>query len=83
MNAGASTAKPPSERVVFGDIVDGLNAESDKLCDLAGVNSGQFQDVIFRKWRIAVVKKFAGDWIVALRSGGDLRSFCHPEHTKL
>jgi hypothetical protein len=63
--------------------VNGFDAQSNKLCDITGVNSGKFQDVIVRKRRIAVVKKLARDGVTALRTSNDSRSLRHPEHTKL
>ena len=71
------------ERVVLGNFVNGLDAESGKLCDLAGVNSREFQDAFVGKRRIAVVKELAGDRVTALRSRSDSRSLRHPEDTKL
>src|ERR1700688_1123408 len=62
LHAGARTTEPPCERVVLGDVVDGLDAESDKLCDRAGMNSWKTQNVICGNRGIAMIKKLASEW---------------------
>src|SRR5277367_6180157 len=44
LHASTRTTEPSCERVVLGDVVDGLDAESDELCNRAGMNfpSGRF-----------------------------------------
>jgi hypothetical protein len=79
----ASTTEPPGKRIVLRYVVDGLDAESDQLRDLAGVDSGKSKDVIVGKRRIAVVKELAGDWLGAMPSNSDSRSFGHLKNTKL
>ena len=83
MNAGASTAKPSRERVALWNFVNGLDTESSKLCDLAEVNSREFQDVIVGKWRIAMLKELTPEGVAALPSSSDSRRLRHSEGTKL
>ncbi len=55
LHARTYASQPPCERVVLGDVVNGLDAESDKLCDRAGMNSGKTQNVKVRNRRIAMI----------------------------
>src|SRR5271165_3999221 len=82
LHAGTRTTEPPCERVVLGDVVNGLDAESDKLCDRAGMNSGKTQNVIFRNRGIAMVKKLASEWVIAMLSNGNVWCHRHCENTK-
>jgi hypothetical protein len=63
--------------------VNGLDAETSKPCDLAGVNSWESQNVMFWKWGIAAIVEFADDWFGAMPPDINPRSFRHPENTKL
>ena len=82
LHAGTRTTEPSCERVVLGDVVNGLDAESDKLCDRAGMNSGKTQNVIFRNRGIAMIKKLASEWIAAVPSSRNVGSLRHCEDTK-
>ena len=83
MHAGTGTTEPPSERVVLGNVVNGLDAERDKFRDLAGMNSGKPQNMVAGKGSIAVVKELAGDWLRAVPSCRNFGSLIHLEDTEL
>src|SRR5271155_5051724 len=82
LHAGTRTTESPCERVVLGDVVNGLDAESDKLCDRAGMNSGKPQNVIFRNRGIAMIKKLASEWIATVPSSRNVGSLGHCEDSK-
>ena len=82
LHARTRTTEPSCERVVLGDVVNGLDAESDKLCDRAGMNSGKTQNVIFRNRGIAMIKKLASEWIATLPSSRNVGSLRHCEDSK-
>src|SRR5579864_364537 len=82
LHAGTRTTESSCERVVLGDVVNGLDAESDKLCDRAGMNSGKTQNVIFRNRGIAMIKKLASKWIATVPSDWDVGSIGHREDSK-
>ncbi len=76
------TTEPPCERVVLWDVVNGVDTESDELCDRAGVNSGKSQNVIVRNRGIAMIKKLASEWAIAMLSNGNIRCRRHGKNTK-
>ncbi len=82
LHAGTRTTEPSCEWVVLGNVVNGLDAESDKLCDRAGVDSGKSQNVIVRNRGIAMIKKLASEWIAALSSSRNVGSLRHCEDSK-
>src|ERR1700728_1468712 len=82
LHAGASTTEPSCERVVLGDVVNGLDAEGDKLCDRAGMNSGKTQNVIFRNRGIAMIKKLASERTATVPSSRNVGSLRHCEDSK-
>ena len=82
MHAGTRTTEPPSERVVLGDVVNGLDAESSKFSDRAGMNSGKTQNVNFRNRGIAMIKKLASEWITTVPSSRNVGSIRHCEDSK-
>src|SRR5277367_594428 len=82
LHTGTRTTEPSCERVVLGDVVNRLDAESDKLCDRAGMNSGKPENVIFRNWGIAMIKKLASKWIATVPSSRNVGSLRHCEDLK-
>jgi hypothetical protein len=82
LHAGTRTTEPSRERVVLWDFVNGLDAESDKLCDRAGMNSGKTQNVVVRNRGIAMIEKLASEWIATVPSSRNVGSLRHCENSK-
>src|SRR6266699_4743595 len=77
LHARARTTEPFRERIVLRNLVNGLDADANKLCDRGRMNSGEAQNVIVRQWRIAMIKKLASEWIAALPSSRNVGSLRH------
>src|SRR6266576_1440231 len=82
LNARARTTQPLRERVILWDVVNRLNAESDKFCHRRGMDSGESQNVVVRNRGIAMIKKLASEWIAALSSSRNIGSLRHREDSK-